>query len=191
MSEKCVCKSLWLNDNKIRHDGAKSLSKALMQNKTLTALYLNYNNIGDLGLQHLLTALKSNDTLLKLELGACSIGELEDGEKNNAATMVMAALNSNKKIEHIGLFGNHDNMERRHAHNSPWVARSHPTEPPACLGPPFWARERRVLAAWMPMIRGVAVALSWCRCPRRVGAEEVPAQSTSHDLTLPFDRAGG
>ena len=111
MDPRCVCKSLWLNDNKIRHDGAKSLSKALMQNKTLTALYLNYNNIGDLGLQHLLTALKSNDTLLKLELGACSIGELEDGEKNNAATMVMAALNSNKKIEHIGLFGNHDNME--------------------------------------------------------------------------------
>ena len=80
----------------------------------------------------------------------------------------MKALTDNTTIEHIGLFGNHDNMERRHAHNSPWVARSHPTEPPACLGPPFWARERGVLAAWMPMIRGVAVALSWCRCPRRV-----------------------
>ena len=53
---------------------------------------------------------------------------------------VMKALEDNKEIEHIGLFGNHDNMERRHAHNSPWVARSHPTEPPACLGPPFWAQ---------------------------------------------------
>ena len=40
--------------------GAKFLSTALKQNKTLTALYLNYNNIGDLGLQHLLGALKNN-----------------------------------------------------------------------------------------------------------------------------------
>merc|ERR1711935_1024173 len=109
------CKSLWLNDNKIRHDGAKFLSTALKQNKTLTALYLNYNNIGDLGLQHLLGALKNNTTLLKLEVGACSIGEMEEGEKgnqvNNAASMVMKALTDNTKIEHIGLFGNHDNME--------------------------------------------------------------------------------
>jgi len=113
--ERCVCKSLWLNDNKIRHEGAQFLSTALMQNKTLTALYLNYNNIGDLGLQHLLTALKENKTLLKLEVGACSIGEMEEGEKgnqiNNAASMVMKALEDNKEIEHIGLFGNHDNME--------------------------------------------------------------------------------
>ena len=36
----------------------------------------------------------------------------------------MKALTDNTKIEHIGLFGNHDNMERRHGHNSPWIARS-------------------------------------------------------------------
>merc|ERR1712008_248900 len=92
---RCRCKQLWLNDNKIRHEGAEYLSRALVQNTTLIALYLNYNGIGDLGLQHLLGALKQNKTLLKLELGACCIGALEE----------------KKKIEHIGLFGNHDNME--------------------------------------------------------------------------------
>jgi len=109
--ERCLCKSLWLNDNQIRHEGAKFLSTALVKNKTLTALYLNYNNIGDLGLEHLLGALKDNTTLLKLEVGACSIGELEDDQTNNAASMVMKTLTENTKIEHIGLFGNHDNME--------------------------------------------------------------------------------
>jgi len=108
---RCLCKSLWLNDNKIRHDGAKLLSEALEENRTLTALYLNHNNIGDLGLYYLLEKLKKNTTLLKLEVGACSIGELEEGEKNNAASMVMDALKANSTIEHIGLFGNHDNME--------------------------------------------------------------------------------
>jgi len=108
---RCRCKQLWLNDNKIRHEGAEHLSRALVQNTTLIALYLNYNGIGDLGLQHLLGALKQNKTLLKLELGACCIGELEEKNENNAAQMVLEALKENKKIEHIGLFGNHDNME--------------------------------------------------------------------------------
>ena len=40
--------------------GAESLAKALVKNKTLTALYLNYNSIGDLGLKHLLAAVKQN-----------------------------------------------------------------------------------------------------------------------------------
>merc|ERR1712194_728710 len=60
---RCRCKHLWLNDNDIRHEGAKLLSEALVSNTTLIALYLNYNNIGDLGLQHLLAALKQNKTL--------------------------------------------------------------------------------------------------------------------------------
>ena len=47
---------------------------------------------------------------------------------------VMEALGANKTIEHIGLFGNHDNMERPHVQSAPPPP---PTQPPG--HPPPWA----------------------------------------------------
>ena len=47
---------------------------------------------------------------------------------------VMEALGANKTIEHIGLFGNHDNMERPHVQSAPPPP---PTQPPGHLPP--WA----------------------------------------------------
>ena len=44
------------------------------------------------------------------------------------------ALNANKTIEHIGLFGNHDNMERPHVQRAPPLPAHAPHRPPTAQG---------------------------------------------------------
>ena len=110
----CKCESLWLNDNKITSTGAKNIAEALKVNNTLTELYLNYNNIGDSGLKYLVDALIENkgSKLRKLELGCCKLGEVEgSGKKNVAAELVKSVISNAPSLEHVGLFGNHPNMD--------------------------------------------------------------------------------
>ena len=47
---------------------------------------------------------------------------------------VMEALGANKTIEHIGLFGNHDNMERPHVQSAPPLPAHAPHRPPTAQG---------------------------------------------------------
>ena len=47
---------------------------------------------------------------------------------------VMDALKANSTIEHIGLFGNHDNMERPHVQSAPPLPTHAPPRPPTAQG---------------------------------------------------------
>ena len=59
---------------------------------------------------------------------------------------VMEALGANKTIEHIGLFGNHDNMERPHVQSAPPPPPTHP--PQATHRPGRYATRRARSSGW-------------------------------------------
>src|SRR5687768_17566754 len=67
--------TLDLLGNQIGASGAKALSLALKENRTLTTLRLSSNEIRDSGAQAFSEALKENRTLIKLDLSNNEIGD--------------------------------------------------------------------------------------------------------------------
>ncbi|CAF1346597.1 unnamed protein product [Adineta steineri] len=94
------CTELNLSKNKITHEGAAVLAKALRTNMALTTLHLGYNQIGEKGAQHLADSLRTNTTLTTLHLGYNQIGEkgaqhLADSLRTNT-TLTTLSLSFNQ-----------------------------------------------------------------------------------------------
>uniref|UniRef100_A0A7S2WS07 Uncharacterized protein n=1 Tax=Mucochytrium quahogii TaxID=96639 RepID=A0A7S2WS07_9STRA len=73
---KCKVTSLYINDNKITDAGCEHLGQALAQNKSLKRLYLTRNSIGDEGVLKLVNGLEKNELLCTLTLGGMAIGDM-------------------------------------------------------------------------------------------------------------------
>jgi len=90
---------LYLNQNKIRAEGAKQLASALKNNETLQTIGLDGNQIGDIGAMSLSKALKVNASLLEMSISANDIGY--DGAQSLAAS-----LKDNNTLRSLRLRGN-------------------------------------------------------------------------------------
>ena len=90
------------------------------------------------------------------------------------------ALNANKTIEHIGLFGNHDNMERPHVQRAFHSPRTHPTGHP----PPRALRYETSSQLPMEEAQRTHEGPAWrAACPARPACSGLPSR--------PEGRAGG
>uniref|UniRef100_A0A3B3ZN01 NACHT domain-containing protein n=1 Tax=Periophthalmus magnuspinnatus TaxID=409849 RepID=A0A3B3ZN01_9GOBI len=95
-AKDCHIRKISLADNSISNKGAKSLSRALMVNRTLTSLNLRSNHIGSKGVKLLAEALKMNQALVSVNLQNNGIDE----EGAQAAAEV---LKYNRKLVSLNL----------------------------------------------------------------------------------------
>ncbi|KAJ0060243.1 hypothetical protein NL108_004098, partial [Boleophthalmus pectinirostris] len=95
-AKDCHIRKMSLADNSISKKGAKSLSRALMVNRTLTSLNLRSNHIGSKGVKLLAEALKMNQSLVSVNLQNNGIDE----EGAQAAAEV---LKCNRKLVSLNL----------------------------------------------------------------------------------------
>ncbi|XP_072312609.1 NLR family CARD domain-containing protein 3 [Eucyclogobius newberryi] len=95
-AKDCHIRKISLADNSISNKGAKSLSRALYVNRTLTSLNLRSNNIGSKGVKALADALKMNQALVSINLQNNGIDE----EGAQAAAEV---LKCNRKLVSLNL----------------------------------------------------------------------------------------
>ncbi|CAF1533707.1 unnamed protein product [Rotaria magnacalcarata] len=68
--------ALYTDGNRLGHEGAQYLTKALQTNKTLTTLSLNHNSFGNEGAQYLAHGLQTNRAIITLELSETDIGDI-------------------------------------------------------------------------------------------------------------------
>ncbi|WP_342270462.1 leucine-rich repeat domain-containing protein [Rickettsia endosymbiont of Orchestes rusci] len=91
--------TLSLYTNNIGELGAKEISNALKENKSLTLLNLQSNNIGELGAKEISNVIRSNKSLTSLDLQSNNIGDLGAKEISNA-------LKENKSLTLLNLQSN-------------------------------------------------------------------------------------
>ena len=100
--------SLHLSGNRIKDEGAKSLSEALRVNTSVTSLDLNWNSIADEGANSLFEALRVNTSLTSLGLSNNQI-------KDEGANSLSEALRVNTSLTSLRLSGNQIKDEGAHS----------------------------------------------------------------------------
>ena len=95
--DSVTVKTLILQSCGITSRGAKSLSRALAQNSSLTKLDIARNNLGDVGISHIAEALKQSTQLKELWIGGCGITD-----KGAASLASALKVNKSLKMLHMG-----------------------------------------------------------------------------------------
>ncbi|XP_028264270.1 NLR family CARD domain-containing protein 3 isoform X2 [Parambassis ranga] len=95
-AKDCHIKKISLAENSISNKGAKSLSRALLVNRTLTSLNLRNNNIGSKGAKFLAEALKMNQALISVNFQNNSIEE-------EGAQALAEVLQCNRKLVSLNI----------------------------------------------------------------------------------------
>uniref|UniRef100_A0A8C6T1N9 NLR family, CARD domain containing 3 n=1 Tax=Neogobius melanostomus TaxID=47308 RepID=A0A8C6T1N9_9GOBI len=99
-AKDCHIRKISLAENSISSKGAKSLSRALLVNRTLKSLNLRSNNIGSKGTRLLAEALKMNQTLVSVNLQ-------NNGIEVEGARALAEALKTNQTLKKLILCSNH------------------------------------------------------------------------------------
>ncbi|CAF4143807.1 unnamed protein product [Rotaria magnacalcarata] len=171
--------ALYTDGNRLGHEGAQYLTKALQTNKAIITLELSETDIGDIGAQHFADALRINNTLTSLNLHHNNIREkgalkLADALENNktltalfldenrvgdkGAKPIAKALRTNKTLITLTLFKNRIGEQGRQClDNALGINTTLTTRNPCDYKTDFFQQRANMVDVLWNTVRGIGI----------------------------------